>query len=99
MCTRPHTDCYRASRGDDARWVRFRCGLRSVPYLPAYNYNRPPGRSRTRYVAVLALPARSACRLGERSGGNRAGSIDFSNGKWQRLGDPSWCIQQSGTGP
>ena len=29
---------------------------------------------------------------------NRAGSIDISNGKRRRLGDPSWCIQQPGAG-
>ena len=23
------------------------------------------------------------------------GRIDFSNGRWRRLGDPSWCMQQS----
>jgi hypothetical protein len=25
----------------------------------------------------------------------RTGQIDFSNGRWRRLGDPSWCMQQS----
>jgi hypothetical protein len=95
----PQTDCYRASRGDDCQWVRFQCRLQSAPCLPAYSYNRPPGPSHSRYVAVLALPARNACRPGQPSCGNRASSIDFSNGRRRRLGDPSWCIQQSGTGP
>ena len=45
-----------------------------------------------------ALPARSACRLGQRSCGNRARSIDISTGKRRRLGYPSWCIQQPGAG-
>ena len=47
-----------------ASLVRSRCRLRSVPSLPAYNSSRHPGRSRGCCVAVLALPARSACRLG-----------------------------------
>ena len=55
---------------------------------------QPPSRTFPwLFVAVLALPARGACRLGQRSCDNRAGSIDISNGKRRRLGDPGWCIR------
>ena len=67
----PHTDCYRASRGDDRQWVRFRCRLRFAPCLPAYNYSRPldiPAAATSRYplyqhvgpVASASAPAATA---------------------------------------
>ena len=65
---------------------------------PRTTSSRHSGRSRGCCFAVLALPASSACRLGQRSCGNRTGNIDISNGKRRRLGDPSWCIRQSGAG-